>query len=204
MKLTAKEIAAYAPPAGKDHIVFDQELAGFGLRFRNGRRIWIFQYAHGSGAGRVNGRITIGEFPALPPAKARSIAEDYYADVRRGGHPAVEKKKKRDEARHTFGKLVSSYLEFQKNEVRPSTYVGLDLYLNRHARVLHGLPASAVGRRHIADLLDDIAKNSGAVSANRARASLSALFHGQCAEVCMTAIRLSAPSSGGNEAAIAF
>jgi len=176
MRLNAKEIAAYVPPQGKDHIVFDQELAGFGLRYRSGRRSWVFQYAHGSGPARVNGRITIGEYPALPPAKARSIAEDYYADVRRGGHPAVEKKKKLDEARNTFGKLVSGYLEFQKNEVRASTYVGLELYLNRHAKALHGLPANAVGRRHIADLLDSIAKNSGAVSANRARASLSALF----------------------------
>ena len=176
MKLNAKDIAAYAPPGGKDHIVFDQDLPGFGLRYRNGHRTWVFQYAHGSGASRVNGRITIGEYPALPPAKARSIAEDYYADVRRGGHPAVEKKKKRDEARHTFGKLVSGYLEFQKAEVRASTYVGLELYLNRHARTLHNLPATAVGRRHIADLLDGIAKNSGSVSANRARASLSALF----------------------------
>jgi integrase len=176
MKLVAKGIAAYAPPQGKDRIVFDQDLPGFGLRYRNGHRTWVFQYAHGSGASRVNGRITIGEYPALPPAKARSIAEDYYADVRRGGHPAVEKKKKRAEARHTFGKLVSGYLEFQKNEVRSSTYVGLELYLNRHARTLHNLPATAVGRRHIADLLDSIAKNSGNVSANRARAALSAMF----------------------------
>jgi integrase len=176
MKLNAKEIAAYAPPEGKDHIVFDQDLAGFGLRYRNGRRSWVYQYAHGSGASRVNGRITIGEYPALPPAKARSIAEDYYADVRRGGHPAVEKKKKREEARHTFGKLVSSYLEFQKNEVRTSTHRGLELYLNQRAQTLHNLPANTIGRRHIADLLDSIAKNSGAVSANRARSSLSALF----------------------------
>ena len=177
MKLTAQEIARYRPPEGKsDVIVFDDGLSGFGLRYRNGRRTWLYQYAHGSGANRVNGRITIGEYPALPPAKARSIAEDYYAEVRRGGHPAIEKRKKRDEARHTFGKLVSSYLEFQKNEVRDSTYAGLDLYLNRHARTLHNLPATVVGRRHIADLLDSIAKNSGAVSANRARSSVSAMF----------------------------
>jgi hypothetical protein len=74
MKLTVKEIAAYAPPQGKDRIVFDQDLPGFGLRYRNGHRTWVFQYAHGSGASRVNGRITIGEYPALPPAKALPYA----------------------------------------------------------------------------------------------------------------------------------
>lgn len=177
MKLNAQEIARYCPPpAAEDHIVFDEDLSGFGLRYRGGRRTWVFQYSHGSGDGRVNGRLTIGEYPALPPAKARSIAQDYYADVRRGGHPAVEKKQKREEARHTFGRLVSGYLEFQKNEIRPRSYVLVELYLNQYARTLHGLPATAIDRKKIADLLDTVAKNSGAVSANRARSALSALF----------------------------
>jgi hypothetical protein len=43
MKLTTQTIASYRPPEGKDHIVFDEELSGFGLRYRNGRRTWVFQ-----------------------------------------------------------------------------------------------------------------------------------------------------------------
>jgi integrase len=176
VKLNAREIAAYKPPAGKDHIVFDSELAGFGLRYRNGRKTWIYQYAFGSGEGRVNARMTLGEYPALSPTKARDTAEDLYARVRLGQHPAAEKRASRDEHRNTFGRLVSGYLVFQKNEIRPSTYVVVELYLNRYARPLHGLPASAVDRKKIAELLETIAKNSGAVSANRARSALSALF----------------------------
>ena len=61
MKLTAQEIARYRPPEGRDHIVFDSELAGFGLRYRNGKRTWIYQYAFGSNKGRVNARMTLGE-----------------------------------------------------------------------------------------------------------------------------------------------
>ena len=118
MKLTAQEIARYRPPEGKDHIVFDSELAGFGLRYRNGRRTWIYQYAFGSGASRVNSRLTLGEYPALPPAKARETAQDLYAKVRLGEHPAADKRANRDEARNTFGKLVGRYLEFQKDQVR--------------------------------------------------------------------------------------
>jgi Arm DNA-binding domain len=119
MKLTAGEIARYKPPAGKsDHIVFDDGLAGFGLRYRDGRKTWIFQYAFGTGESRVNGRLTLGEYPALPPAKARSIAQDHYADVRRGLHPAVEKRRKRDEARNTLGRLVTGYLDFQRSQLR--------------------------------------------------------------------------------------
>ena len=177
MRLTTQEIARYRPPGGKaDHIVFDSELSGFGLRYRAGKRTWIYQYAFGSGEGRVNARMTLGEYPALSPAKARHTAEDLYAKVRLGQHPAADKRANRDEHRNTFGKLVSGYLEFQKNEVRSSTYVGVELYLNRYASALHGLPATVVDRKKIADLLETIGKNNGAVSANRARAALSAMF----------------------------
>jgi integrase len=177
MKLTTQGIARYRPPEGKaDHIVFDDHLSGFGLRYRNGRRTWVFQYAFGTGANRVNARMTLGEFPALSPTKARDAAQDLYAKVRIGEHPAADKRASRDEHRNTFGKLVSSYLEYQKDELRPRSYVGIELYLNRYAKALHGLPASAVDRKKIADLLQAIGKDHGPVSANRARSALSALF----------------------------
>ena len=177
MRLTAQEIARYRPPGDKaDHIVFDSELSGFGLRYRAGKRTWIYQYAFGSGEGRVNARMTLGEYPALSPTKARHTAEDLYAKVRLGQHPAADKRANRDEHRNTFGRLVSGYLEFQKNEVRPNTYAGVELYLSRYASALHGLPATVVDRKKIADLLETIGKNNGAVSANRARAALSAMF----------------------------
>jgi hypothetical protein len=55
MRLSAQEIARYRPPQGKlDHIVFDEELPGFGLRYRGGKRTWVFQYAFGTGESRVN------------------------------------------------------------------------------------------------------------------------------------------------------
>jgi integrase len=177
MKLTAQTVARYQPPQGKiDHIVFDEDLSGFGLRYRGGHRTWVFQYAFGSGEGRVNARMTLGEYPALPVAKARSQAEDLYAKVRLGQHPAADKKVSRDEARNTFGRLVSSYLEFQKSELRDSSYAEQTRYLDNYAKALHGLPAGVVDRKKIADLLDTVARERGAVSANRARASLSALF----------------------------
>jgi integrase len=177
MKLSTQAIASYRPPEGKtDHIVFDEELSGFGLRYRAGKRTWIYQYAFGSGESRVNARMTLGEYPALPAAKARSQAEDLYAKVRLGQHPAADKKMSRSEARHTFGRLVSGYLEAKKHELRDTSHLEVTRYLDRYAKSLHGLPATAVDRKKIADLLDTIAKERGAVSANRARGSLAALF----------------------------
>jgi integrase len=177
MKLTREAVARYRPPQGKtDHIIFDEDLSGFGLRYRAGKRTWIYQYAFGSGEERVNARMTLGEYPALPPAKARSQAEDLYAKVRLGQHPASDKKKTRSDARHTFGRLVAGYLENQRGELRDSSRAEVSRYLDRYASSLHGLPASAIDRKRIADLLDTIAREHGAISANRARAALSALF----------------------------
>ena len=177
MKLSAQAIRDYRPPAGKsDHIVFDEDLSGFGLRYRDGRKTWVFQYAFGTGESRVNARMTLGEYPALPPAKARETAQDLYAKVRLGQHPAADKKVSRGEARNTFGRLVRDYLEFKQSELRDASYVEVERYLNRYARALHGLPATAIDRKRIADFLDSIARHSGPVSANRARTSLSALF----------------------------
>jgi hypothetical protein len=46
MKLTAKSTAGLKLPDGKrDHIEFDSDVPGFGLRLREGgSRTWIFQY----------------------------------------------------------------------------------------------------------------------------------------------------------------
>jgi integrase len=177
MKLTERGIAQHRPPTGKaDHIVFDEDLAGFGLRYRDGRRTWIFQYAFGGGDGRVNRRLTFGNFPDLTPTKARSIAADLSAKVRLGQDPAADKKLRHADARNNFGRLVAGYLDFKKNEVRDSSYGELERYLDRYAKPLHALPASSVDLKRIADLLDIIAKERGAVSANRARTSLSAMF----------------------------
>jgi integrase len=177
MKLTTSEIARYSPPADKrDIIIFDETLPGFGLRYRNGKRIWLFQYARGSGAGRLNRRLHFGDFPNLSAAKARTIAAELAARVRLGEDPAAEKRINRAESRNTFGNLVRGYLDQKRGEVRPRTYANIARYLDLYSRHLHPLPASAIDLKKIAAHLDGIAKKNGAVSANRARTNLSAMF----------------------------
>ena len=50
MRFTKATLARLALPPGKvDHIVFDSELKGFGLRLRaGGKRSWIVQYRVGA------------------------------------------------------------------------------------------------------------------------------------------------------------
>jgi integrase len=177
MKFTDQAIKNFQPPKGKaDHIEFDDDFPGFGIRCRGDQRSWIFQYSIGSGANRSSPRMKLGNYPALPLRKARALAEDAHAKVTLGQHPAAEKKAKRAEAGDTFGKLVGNYLKFQAGELRPSSYAETARYLDRYAGPLHSLPLVAVDSKRIAKLLGEIAEDKGAVTSNRLRKDLMAAF----------------------------
>jgi integrase len=175
MKLTAQALAKFRWPDKPDHIVFDDDIAGFGLRSREGRRSWVFQYAIGVGAAKVTRRIKIGDYPALSPGRAREEAQDLHAKVHLHGDPAIERRKTRIEAGNTFGKLVEQYLEFKRGQVRPRSFVEVKRHLDLNAKPLHNLPLVSVEQAAIARTLNAAAQR-GAVEANRTRASLSALF----------------------------
>ncbi|MGC2077253.1 MAG: Arm DNA-binding domain-containing protein, partial [Xanthobacteraceae bacterium] len=119
MKLTAREIASYRPPEGKDHIVFASDFPGLGLRFRNGKATWVFQWSTGTGATRQNGRIKLGSYPALSPTKAREIAEEHHARVTLGFNPSQEKRKRLAESGHTFGLLIADHLKAMHDKIKP-------------------------------------------------------------------------------------
>jgi len=176
MKLTSKTAAKFSPPIGKlDHIEFDDDLPGFGLRIRNGKASFVYQYAFGAGANRINRRITLGGFPGLPAEKARDVAQDLSAKVRLGGDPALDKKTKRAEARNTFGAIVDKFLEMRKATHRPSTHCEATRYLRDFAKPLHNLPVKSIARHNIAELLDSVSAR-GTVTTNRMRSTLSACF----------------------------
>jgi integrase len=175
MKLTAQALAKYRWPDKPDHIIFDDDIAGFGLRTRKGKRSWVFQYAFGSGAAKVTRRIKIGDYPALSPAKAREEAEDLHAKVHLHGDPALERRKNRIEAGKTFGKLVEQYLAARVSELRPRSYAEVRRHLVVSARSLHNMPLGSVDQSAVVACLNTTAKR-GPVAANRARASLSAMF----------------------------
>jgi integrase len=175
MRLTNKELATYTWPQRDDAIVFDDEIAGFGLRRREGKCSWVFQYKIGSGREGVTRRIKIGDYPALSPVKARKEAEDLHAKVHLHGDPALERRRNRADARHTFGRLVDRYLDYKRPEMRTRSFHEIRRHLFIHAKLLHAMSLSAVDQAAIARLLTAVAKN-GPVAANRTRASLSALY----------------------------
>jgi integrase len=170
LKLSVKETAGLELPRGKtDHIEWDDELGGFGIRLREGgSRHWVFQYKIGS----KHRRITFGKYPALDAKKARDRAADLHAKVRLGEDPAGAKQEARARAEETFEACAQKYLAWQRKEVRPSTYKENERHLLKNLAPLHGLRIDNVDKRAIAGQLTRLAAEGG-VQANRTRASLS-------------------------------
>ena len=174
MNLTAHSVAALKLPAGEnDRIWFDDTVPGFGLRVRGtGGRSWIYQYK----IKRKTRRFVIGSASAIKVGRAREIASELHAKVRLGADPAAERHQQVERASRAFGALVEKYLAQQQTELRPGSFREVNRHLAVHAKPLHALPVDTVDQRTIADRLSGIEKNSGAVTANRVRASMSAMF----------------------------
>src|SRR5215831_2218917 len=112
MKLTTAIARNLELPSGKtDHIVWDEDFPGFGVRLRAGRnrvsRMWIYQFDI---AGRTR-RITIGNVNAIGMEDARKIAGKLQSKVRLGDDPMLEKAKKLERAAHSFVNVLKSFLE---------------------------------------------------------------------------------------------
>ena len=173
MKLTAKTVAAIRLPPGKtDHIEWDDELVGFGLRLRkSGARSFVAQYrAHGR-----TRRMKIGG--TLAPEEARKAARLILAKVEVGADPQGEKAARRRADGHTLAAVVADYLQAKQPIVRGTTYREMVRYLTGpHFKPLHAMPIDQVTRRDVAVRLTRIVADNGSITAGRARAALSALY----------------------------
>jgi integrase len=170
MKLTLKSVATIRLPLGKtDHVYFDDDIAGFGLRMREGgSRTWVYRYR----VGKKQRSITLGSATSVPLALARANAGALEAKVRLGNDPALQKETARAEASNTVSALIDQYLDARASDWRPNSLRQVRRHLLVHAKPMHDLPITSVSQRNVAILLDTVAKNSGDVTANRLRASL--------------------------------
>ena len=99
-----------------------------------------------------------------------------HAMVRLGRDPAGEKTEGRVRAAETLGAVAQSYLTYQSGHLRRRSYTEVERHLLRYCKPLHGLQLQKIDRRTAAARIADVANTSGAATANRVRASLSALF----------------------------
>lgn len=185
MKLTAKSFSALKLPEGKsDHLFWDDEIPGFGLRLRaGGSRGWVFQYALGDKQRRLSlGAATPESFTkhngpdgTISPG-IREQAAQLHARVRLGQDPAGDKTESRKRASDTFEAIAKKYLAAKKDSTRSSSYGETERHILKHAKPLNGLQVATISRRDIATLIGTIKENSGPVAANRVRSTLSDFF----------------------------
>ena len=150
-------------PLARDYIVWDRDLAGFGVRvYPSGRKVYVVQ-ARAGGAPR---RVTLGADGALGAERARSRAETVLAEIRadgRTGPPTVA-----DLAR----RYLAGHVAANCNAHTAGIYKGsLD---NHILPALGALPLAAVGRAEVAALHYRLRDTPRA--ANRALAILAKMF----------------------------
>jgi integrase len=124
VKLTKRTVDAL-DGGDVDRIVWDAELPGFGVRVRNARKMFVFQY----GARGRTRRMTLGEYGTLTCEGARERARALRQRVQEGGDPATE----RDDARR--GERLDAFFE---------------RYVKHHAE-LHNKPRSVREFRRLAE-----------------------------------------------------
>lgn len=174
MRLTRQSVSRLELPPGKaETIVFDDTLAGFGVRLRaGGKRTWIVQYR----VGTKQRRVTLGTVEAVTSEEARDHARKLLASIHLGADPQAERAASRTCAALTFSAVATRYLAQAKSKLRPRSFEEVERHIVQHWAPFRDLPIQAVTRRDIAARIDEISTSRGPFAANRARATLSALF----------------------------
>jgi integrase len=178
-KLTDLFVERAKPPASGRIEYFDASFPGLALRItEKGAKSWCAFYRY---HGRLR-RFTIGSYPAVKPAAARTAAQAALERVRNGVDPAVEKRARRNRLApelDTFGALVDNFLErHAKPNYRESTFLEAKRDLEREAlRAWRNRPLSSISRRDVIDLVDKIVARGAGVQANRTLARLRKVFN---------------------------
>jgi integrase len=165
-------------PSGKgDAIFFDQDMPGFGLRLRASgdrvRRSWVAQYR---AKGRTR-RVLIGSAETLSADQARAAAKKVLAQVTLGSDPQGDKVAARLKLARTLRSVAEDFLNAKKPSLRKNSFRNTELYLTGpYFKPLHTTTISEITRADVAARLTAITRNSGSITAARARSALSSLF----------------------------
>jgi integrase len=170
-KLNAKRVESLKP-GPKRRQIFDEDQKGLALRISpSGVKSWSVCYWRN---GRME-RMTLGVYPSLKLAEARTRARDVLHDVSHGEDPRAEKIQKREAG--TFQELAELYIEEHvKPNKAPRSLVEdqrqIDAYL---LPVWKYTKAADVTIDDVETLLDGLKKNAP-VQANRTRSLVRHIF----------------------------
>lgn len=172
IKLT-KTVVDAATFGTRDYELRDTVVPGLLLKVTPaGRKIFMLQYRTNVGNRR---KPAIGRFGELTVKQARSIAQDWLADVRRGKDPSAEKTAVR--AAPSVKELCTKFIEdYSKPKNRPRTVESYQGYIDRHIVPNLGvLKVRDVTRSDVSTLITRMKKTP--VTANRVLACLRKMFN---------------------------
>ena len=175
-RFTAGNVEKLSLPAGKtDHIEWDPELPGFGVRLRTGSSFYVVQYRIGT----KQRRESLGDIRKTELEQARKNARIRFAQIELGIDPRAERDKLEATQKAdglTFKVLFEDYLTAREGAQRASTHSAAKRYFEKHWAPLHRRAVHTIDRATVAAMLRDITRDHGRTSAARARGNLSALF----------------------------
>ena len=178
MKLTIRSVAALDPDPKRDTYVWDDDLAGFGIRVKSsGVKSFMVQYRNRGGISR---RVTLGKLGPLTPDQARKLEKERLAEVAKGGDPAEARAAARTAM--TVRQLCHDYLAATEKGLvlgrRCLTQKAYTLNTDRGRIHRHILPLLVT--RNVHDLTTpDIVKFMRDVTAGKTTADIKTGFRGR-------------------------
>jgi integrase len=172
IKLTKTAVDA-ATFGAKEYELRDTVVPGFLLKVTpTGRKIFMVQYRTNAGERR---KPAIGRFGELTVEQARSIAQDWLADVRKGKDPSAEKMAARDAP--SVKELCTKFMEdYSKPKNRARTVRSNQGYIDRHIiPKLGALKVRAVTRSDLSGVITQM--KTTPVTANRVLSCLRKMFN---------------------------
>jgi|SRR5579871_1575615 len=175
--LTERTIRALKPQ-GSRIALRDNGTPGLELRVgKGGTKTFAVRYTLADGTRR---RLNLGRWPALSLAEARAMALVEMGKAEKGGDPALDRKRAREEARHREVRTVADLAEalFEAGGVRPSTDAYRRWLWRKHLKPSFGdTRPEDVAPGRTRRFIREIGTSAGGITANRSLALLKRILN---------------------------
>lgn len=179
--LTDAAVSRFRLPAEGQDEHWDAAVPGLGIRVTSkGRRSWVLMKRLKVGK-KALVRFTLGEYPTMTLAAARTKAGRYVEIINAGGDPREEAEREiavtEARRRNTFEIVTGEFIEkYAKRKIRSWARVerGLELHAFPHWR---NKMIDTITRRDVNDLMDKLIESGLSVQANRVLAYVRKLFN---------------------------
>lgn len=175
--LTVQAIDRLKPDAARRLEIPDATLPGLYFIIQpSGAKSWAIRYRHD---GRTR-KLTLGSYPALDLAKARTEGRAALQSVSLGQDPVAERKVVSPlPVRDLIGSVIDSFIErhvMPRNRPRTAEET-IRILRTKVLPAWNGRKIQDIGRRDVIELLDGIVDAGTPIAANRTLAALSKLFN---------------------------